>query len=122
MGEDGERVPVEGDRMSEGPFNADQAKSAADGRIFIDVRVVVVIDELEMEGLAKDDPDQEREAEADGDDKPPILHSRVIRCGTATGNVFRRANFHPGALDWRRTPVKRGKWMVSTTDKRMDTD
>lgn len=49
-------MPVTGVAVSEGPGHARNSQSRRDGRIFVNVSVVVVVNELMPEGLAENQP------------------------------------------------------------------
>ena len=60
VGKRGERMPVASLRLSESGVNAGKRKARDNNRIFVNVILIVVRDELVPEGLAKDQPDQAR--------------------------------------------------------------
>jgi hypothetical protein len=60
-----ERVPVLRVDMGEGPPDALPAQPAVHVRILQDVKRIVVIDELVVECLSKDNPDEREDADAD---------------------------------------------------------
>ena len=61
----GERVPVGRVNMGEGPFNIAWGETIDDCRIGVNVRTIVVIHEVVMQGLAECDPDNAGEQNAD---------------------------------------------------------
>jgi len=67
VGDRRQRMPVLGMNVAKSPANAGQVKPASYFRIFIDVVLIVVIDEVVTEGLTKDDPRNCREKNADSD-------------------------------------------------------
>ena len=56
MGNPGQRMPVGGMEMGEGPDDSLDRQTARDLRILIDIVAVIKIDELVMNRLAKDQP------------------------------------------------------------------
>ena len=61
----GERMPVVGMHTGEGPPNSVRREARADPRILVNVFVVVVVDELVSQRLAKDNPHDRHEQETD---------------------------------------------------------
>ena len=61
----GEWLPVAGAEMSEGPRHITKSKTASYSWIGIDVRTIIVVDELVVQRLAKRDPDDARKQNAD---------------------------------------------------------
>src|SRR5208283_2529697 len=72
-------MPVGAYAMSKRPLDSVQVQPANDHRIFIHVRVVVVVDELVMQRLAEDHPDNRRQKNADPENQPAgVLHCRCF--------------------------------------------
>ena len=63
----GQRMPVVGMHMREGPLHPVESKAARDPWIFVHVLVIIVVDELVPEGLAEDDPDNSHKEETNTD-------------------------------------------------------
>ena len=61
----GERLPVARAEMSEGPSHIIKSKTADYSGIGIDVRTIVVVYELVMNGFSKRDPDDAGEQNAE---------------------------------------------------------
>ena len=53
----GKRMPVVSMHMGEGPLHPVEAKTAPDSRISENIGIVIVVDELVPQSLAKNDPD-----------------------------------------------------------------
>lgn len=68
----GERMPVAGMDMDEGPADAARRKAATDLRILEDVIAVIKVDEFVAQRLAKNEPGNRAEKNNDGERKPAI--------------------------------------------------
>ena len=60
-----EWLPVASAEMSEGPCHITKSKTAGYSWIGVDVRTIIVVDELVVQRLAKRDPDDARKQNAD---------------------------------------------------------
>ncbi len=65
----GQRMPIAGMNVSESPGNSVECQTDDDLRIFVDIGVVVVINELVMERLTEDDPGKRDQSDADRSDR-----------------------------------------------------
>src|SRR5689334_2478919 len=74
------RVPVVGVHMGEGPSNSSETKAIGDPRIIVNILIIVVINELVPERLAKHNPDNTDKENADDN-----CDAFIIR-GGRTGN------------------------------------
>ena len=63
---DCERMPITRLHINKGLRQSMQAQPSFDQRIVVDVRLVIVIDEVERQRLAEDDPDQGHDSGANG--------------------------------------------------------
>src|SRR2546423_1428995 len=61
----GNRVPVVGVHMGKGPANSAKAEAARDLRLIVDVNIIVVVQELVPDGLAKHNPHKNGKKNAD---------------------------------------------------------
>ena len=76
----GQRMPVVSVHMRESPLNPVQGETVHDPWIFGNVLIVVVVDELVPEGLAKDDPDNShKENRDDASDEAAVNTRRRLR-------------------------------------------
>ena len=66
--QEGEGMPVIDRNSAEGPLNSISGQARGDPRILVNVIIVVVVDEVMPQGLAKDDPDDQREEKRDDSD------------------------------------------------------
>src|ERR1700723_2120908 len=71
--------------MGECPADAGEGEAVEDEGVFVDVNVVVEIDEAVMEGLAEDEPDGGGEKGADRERDPAGLRDRREIAGRAGG-------------------------------------
>ena len=69
-------MPVLGMNVAKRPSNARQVKPACYFRIFIDVVLIIVVNEVMTEGLTKDHPRNRRERNADADRWPAAIRFR----------------------------------------------
>jgi len=69
-------MPVLRMNMSERPGNAGDVKTAGYLRIFVNVARIIIINEVVPECLAKNDPRNYREKNADGDSQPAAVRFR----------------------------------------------
>jgi hypothetical protein len=65
--------------MSENPFQSVESESTTDLAVFVNVAVVVEIDEVVTERLPKDDPDDGGEKNADSDRDSAIASRASLR-------------------------------------------
>jgi len=91
VGECGERMPVGLMRVGEGPGDAGAGETAFGHRVLVNIDVIVEIDELVLEGLAENEPDQGGEREADAHGCPPA--SRRGRRGRRSVSASHRQEF-----------------------------
>ena len=76
MGDCRQRMPVLGMNVAKRPSNAGQVKPACYFSIFIDVVLIIVVNEVVTEGLTKDHPRDCREKNADADSQPAAVRFR----------------------------------------------
>ena len=74
-----ERVPQACVAMSENPFQSVESKSTTDLAVFVNVTVVIEVDELMAECFPKNEPDDRSEKNADGDRDPAIVSRARLR-------------------------------------------
>src|SRR5205085_8425742 len=86
----GQRMPVVGMHMGEGPLNPVNGETIRDPWIFVNVLIVVVVDELVPKGLAEDDPDNSRQENTDYANDDPLTGSadRGLRSCAAFRKTF----------------------------------
>ena len=70
VGQGGQGMPVDPMPLGEGLDNPVPTEPPGDGGILVNVNIIVVVDELMVQGLAKDGPDGRGESKADGDREP----------------------------------------------------
>src|ERR1035437_558908 len=68
----GERVPVILVLVGKRPANRSRGQATFDHRILVHVGVVIEVDELVLERLAKNDPDQGGKEKTNAQDSPPV--------------------------------------------------
>src|SRR5205809_397596 len=71
----GQRMPVVSMHMRESPLNPVNRETVRDSWIFVDVLIVVVVDELVPKGLAEDDPDNSHKENTDYAGDHPLTGS-----------------------------------------------
>src|SRR5438094_3326226 len=119
----GEWLPVAGAEMSEGPRHITKSKTASYSWIGIDVRTIIVVDELVVQRLAKRDRDDARKQNAeDAGDQAVIM---IVRrpTGAMRFRYFRPLHRRP---HWngesRRSPIQRksagARWNRDVDDVR----
>src|SRR5262245_18375121 len=67
-----ERVPKAGVAVGEQPLQSVKSEAGADVRVFIDVAIVIEVDEIVTERLAYNDPDDRGQKDAARDDEPAV--------------------------------------------------
>ena len=70
VGNRGQRIPVPDLAMGKSVGHPGEGQALGDFRILKDINVIVVIDELEPNGAAEDDPDKSGKEDADAADQP----------------------------------------------------
>src|SRR6185312_2696247 len=91
VGEPGERMPVVGITLSEGPTDSGKTKTPADLQVLINIGVVIIIYKIMADGITEDSPRDDHQEEA---------NSRSChRCSGATPGTGRRRQrrFHTGS-------------------------
>src|SRR5439155_3446939 len=68
-----ERVPQARVAMSDNPFQSVESEYTTNVTVFVNVTVVIEVDELMAECFPKDEPDDRSEKNADGDREPAIV-------------------------------------------------
>ena len=68
--EGGEGKPYYFINLSEGPDASAPTEPPGDGGILVNIKIIVVVDELMVQGLAENGPDGCGEKQADGDREP----------------------------------------------------
>jgi len=74
-----ERVPQARVAMSENPFQSVESKSTTDLPVFVNVTVVIEVDELMAECLSKNEPDDRSQKNADRDRDSAIVSQADLR-------------------------------------------
>jgi hypothetical protein len=65
--------------MSENPFQSVESESTTDLAVFVNVAVVIEVDEVVAECLPKNEPDDRGEKNADGERDPAIVSRASLR-------------------------------------------
>src|SRR5581483_4423815 len=75
----GQRMPETGVTVGEKPFKAGKSQARCNVRILVNVTIVVEINEAVTKRLAKNDPDQDRQSNANRDRYLAILTRTGVR-------------------------------------------
>ena len=74
-------MPVARMHMGKGPPNSPESKTIRYSWVFIDVLMIIVVNEVVLEGLAEDSPDYAHKEKADNNRANPIFMSTGLRPG-----------------------------------------
>jgi hypothetical protein len=71
-------MPVLGMNVGERPDDSTERDAVPDRRVAVEIRDIIVVDELVPERLAEDDPGKRRQKNADADTQPAAVRFRRI--------------------------------------------
>lgn len=86
VGNPSKRMPVAGMDISKGPRNSMESETGGDFRVFVDVPIVVVIEEIVMQRLPENEPGKRDQSYANCNDPPLVVWCRgVVVADSAAG-------------------------------------